>query len=94
LHSFEYATAAAEATQTIVAASNKMDNCTCAFMATEVVLSRALIMPARKLTGSKIFCCCWGGRVEYKGNILMGPTCSHKEEKDNLRTDHTKITKS
>jgi len=65
-------------------------------MATELVLSRALFMPTRngKLTGSKIFCCCWGGRVEYKGNILMGPTCSHKEGKDNLRTDCSDIMKS
>ena len=64
-------------------------------MATESVLSRALIMAARngKLTGSKIFCCCWGGRVEYKGNILMGPTCSHKEAKDNVRTDCSEITR-
>lgn len=49
---------------------------------------------SRKLTGSKIFCCCWGGRVEYKGNILIGPTCSHKEGTHNLRTDHTKTINS
>jgi len=65
-------------------------------MASELVLSHALITSVRngKLTGSKIFCCCWGGRVEYKGNILMGPTCSHKEAKDNVRKDFTEIMTS
>lgn len=26
--------------------------------------------------GSKISCCCFGGRVEYSGNTLIGPTCT------------------